>query len=230
MYRPCLIAMAALAIAFPALGQVSKPALNRNYIQLSPPQLTETGEKIEVVEFFWYRCPHCYALEPLLAGWIKKLPQDAQFRRIPAVFNDEWALDARIFYALESLGQLERVHRPLFDAIHKQGGANLKGQTYMKWATDWLATQGVDPDKFESALRSFTVDSQVKRAFQTAQAFKLDGVPTLAVNGRYVISASMVSDRREMLDVSSQLVAASRKGSVAKGESGKGGAAKTAKK
>jgi thiol:disulfide interchange protein DsbA len=179
-----------------------RPLAGKDFVELPTPQAIETGSKIEVVEFFWYRCPHCHALEPLLTPWVKKLPADAQFRLVPAIFNDEWALDARIFYTLEATGNLERLHHPLLDAIHKEGGANLKGQTYLKWVSDWLAKHDVDISKYDAAFRSFTVESKVKRAFQTAQAYRLEGVPTLAVQGKYIVSG----DGRAMLGVADYLI------------------------
>jgi protein dithiol oxidoreductase (disulfide-forming) len=176
-----------MALASLALAQ-GRPLPGRDYMELPTPQATETGAKIEVVEFFWYRCPHCHALDPLLAPWVKKLPADAQFRLVPAIFNDEWALDARIFYALEATGYVDRLHHPLLDAIHTQNAAGLKGQAYLKWVSSWLSKQGVDIAKYDAAFKSFTVDSKVKRAFQIAQAYRLEGVPALAVQGRYLVS------------------------------------------
>jgi thiol:disulfide interchange protein DsbA len=199
---------ALLAVSFTAVAQAqNRPLPGRDYVELPTQQPTETGAKIEVVEFFWYRCPHCHALEPVLTPWVKKLPADTQFRLVPAIFNDEWALDARVFYALEATGNIERLHHPLLDAIHKQGGANLKGPTYLKWVSDWLGKQGVDISKYDAALRSFTVESKVKRAFQLAQAYRLEGVPALAVQGKYVISG----DARTMFGVADYLIAESRK-------------------
>jgi thiol:disulfide interchange protein DsbA len=204
----CLVGTAAWAQRAPVPG--------KDYLEISPAQPVETAGKNEVIEFFWYRCPHCFSLEPYLERWTKKLPADTQFRRVPAVFNDEWAIDARIFYALQAIGQEERVHRPLFDQIHKNGGAGLKGQAYMKFVSDFLAKQGVDIAKYDSALRSFSVESQVKRAFQTAQAYRLDGVPSIAVNGRYLLSASQVGDGQGMIDMTDAVLGQARKQGVAK--------------
>ena len=184
-----------------------RPLLGRDYVELPTPQVTETGSKIEVLEFFWYRCPHCHALEPLLIPWVKKLPADAQFRLVPAIFNDEWALDARIFYTLEATGNLERLHHPLLDAIHKEGGANLKGQTYVKWVSEWLSKHEVDMSKYDAAFRSFTVESKIKRAFQTAQAYRLEGVPALAVQGKYVVTG----EGRPTLGVADYLIGEARR-------------------
>jgi thiol:disulfide interchange protein DsbA len=199
-----------------AFAQSRPVTAGKDYVELSPPQLTETGDKIEVLEFFWYRCPHCYALEPLLQPWVKKLPQDAQFRRSPAVFSDEWAVDARIFFALDALGEVERLHKPLFDAIHNQGGVNQRGQGYAKWVAEWLAKQGVDMAKYDAALRSFSVESKLRRAVQMSQAYKLDGVPAVAINGRYLVSAGSVGDRQGMIDAVDQVLALARKRAPAK--------------
>jgi protein dithiol oxidoreductase (disulfide-forming) len=204
-----------LAFALSAFGQ-ARLVPGKDYVELSPAQPVETGDKIEVVEFFWYRCPHCYSLEPYLDGWMKKLPADTQFRRVPAVFSDEWAVDARIFYALEAIGQEERVRKGLFDAIHKGGGTNVRGQAYMKFVADHLAKQGVDMPKYEAALRSFAVESNLKRAIHASQAYRLEGVPTLVVQGRYVVSATAVADRQGMIDITDRLIAEARRNKVAK--------------
>jgi protein dithiol oxidoreductase (disulfide-forming) len=222
MLKNLFLAIAVIAIALPAYSQVKQPVLGKDYLELSNLQPTETGNKIEVVEFFWYRCPHCYALEPSLEAWVKQLPPDTQFRLIPAVFNEEWAIDARLHYALEVTGNVERLHQAFFNAVNSQGGATLRGQAYLNWAIDWVAKQGVDRAKFEAALRSFTVDSKVKRAAQISQAYRLDGVPALAVQGRYVISAEQVGAPASMLTVADYVLSQVRKStSVASGDAKK---------
>src|SRR2546427_7514408 len=133
-----------LAVATLAQGL---PVDGVDYIELKPPQAVESSGKIEVLEFFWYRCPHCYALEPDLESWAKRLPRDVQFKRLPGILNDDWAVDARIFYTLEAIGELERLHRPLFDTIHLQGGVRLRGDAFAKWVADWLAKRNVDMAK-----------------------------------------------------------------------------------
>ena len=137
------------------------------YSEVNPPQPIDTKGKIEVVEFFWYGCPHCYNLEPHIEAWLKKLPPDVEFRRIPAVFNQRWAHDAAIYYTLESMGLLDKLHRPLFDAIHKD-----RLQTDNQVAlSEWLQRQGVDPKKFMDAMKSFGVQSKTKRALQQTVAY-----------------------------------------------------------
>jgi thiol:disulfide interchange protein DsbA len=192
-----------------AVSAQGAPAEGIDYAELKPPQATDAPGKIEVVEFFWYRCPHCYALEPDLDAWLKRLPRDVQFRRVPGILNEDWAVDARIYYALEALGETGRLHRPLFDAIHQQDGVRLRGDTFAKWVADWLAKQGVDRARYDAALHSFTVESRLRRAIQMSQAYRLDGVPALAVQGRYVVMPS--GQRKAMLDTTDFLVGEARK-------------------
>jgi len=202
------IFIAALFLSAAVRAQ-SVPAEGIDYIELRPPQAADSPGKIEVLEFFWYRCPHCYALEPDLEAWVKQLPRDAQFKRVPGILNEDWAIDGRIFYTLEAMGQVERLHRPLFDAIHQQGGARLHGDEYAKWVADWLAKQGVDIKKYDATFHSFTVESKLRRAMQMSQAYKLDGVPSLAVQGRYVVMAT--ASRQKMLATTSYLIGEVRK-------------------
>ena len=206
MIKKLLAFAAVLSFALPALAQRA-PEEGMDYNEIRPAQATDSPGKIEVTEFFWYRCPHCYALEPQLASWLKQLPKDVQFRRVPAIFNDEWAIDARIFYTLDTMGQEERVHRALFDAIHQQGGVRLKGEAYAKWVADWVAKQGVDAKKYDETYRSFSVQTKVRRATQMTNAYKFDGVPAIAVQGRWLVNAS-----NTMLSTTSYLIDQSRKG------------------
>jgi thiol:disulfide interchange protein DsbA len=196
-----------LLIAFPSFAQA--PVEGTDYIELKPPQPVDAQGKVEVIEFFWYRCPHCYALEPNLEAWIKRLPRDVQFRRVPGILNEDWAVDARIFYALETIGEVERVHRGLFNAIHQQGGVRLRGNDFAKWVSDWLAKQKVDMAKYDAALHSFSVESKLRRAAQMASAYRLDGVPALTVQGRYVVMAA--TSQNAMLATTDFLVGEARK-------------------
>jgi thiol:disulfide interchange protein DsbA len=177
-------------------------ATAQRYTELKPPQPTEAGGKIEVVEFFWYGCIHCYNLEPALEGWLKKLPPDAQFRRVPAVFNPRWEHDARIFYAFEALKLLDRLHRPFFDAIHQD---RLRTDD-PKALAQWLQKQGVDAQKFSDVMKSFSVHSRTQRAKLMTAGYKIDGTPAIAVDGRYTVSAG-----EGMLETVSQLIDQARK-------------------
>ena len=153
--------------------------------ELKPPVPVENGGKIEVIEFFWYGCIHCYNLEPQIEAWLKTLPKDVEFRRVPTVFNERWALDASIFYALEAMGLLDKLHRPLFDAIHKERLRTDNEQAL----GEWLTKHGVDAKKFMDTLQSFGVRSKTRRAVQLTLAYKIDGTPAMAVHGRYTVSA-----------------------------------------
>ena len=196
----------ALAGFAPALSaQQLRPGVD--YVVLKPELPVDTPGKIEVIEFFWYGCPHCYTLEPLLEDWLKKLPNDAAFRRVPAVFNERWAKDAAVFYALEATGNLERLHRPLFDAIHKDGLRTDQGPALGQW----LTKHGIDTRKFDEAGRSFGVQSKVRRAAQLSQAYRIDGTPAMAVHGRYTVGAEQSKTQPVMLSTVDYLIDLARR-------------------
>jgi thiol:disulfide interchange protein DsbA len=193
--------LAAATLAPAALAQPQQAP----FIYVEPPIATDTPGKIEVVEFFWYECPHCYDIEPLLERWIPKLAKDVQFRRVPATFNERWKLSARVFYALESMGLENKLHKPLMDAIHK----DRMRITDERQLSEWLGKQGVDVAKFQAALKSFAVESRLKRAEQLVRDSRIDGVPALMINGRYLVAAGGSSQR--MLDTADALIGQARK-------------------
>jgi len=192
-----------LAVA-PAVAQRPPPS---GIVELEPPLATDSKGKVEVVEFFWYECPHCYALEPYLEAWIKTLPADVEFRRVPATFNERWMISARVFYTLEAMGLLDKLHRPLLDAIHKD---RLR-ITDEKQLTEWLQGKGVDVAKFSATLKSFAVEGRLKRAMALVAGSKIDGVPALMVNGRYVIPAGIGGSEERMLAIASSIIDQQRK-------------------
>ena len=203
--RRRLIVAAALApVALPLRAQNAATA---PYTTLRGALPVENPAKIEIAEFFWYGCPHCYTLEPVLEAWLPKLPPDAYFRRIPAVFNERWAHDAAIFYAFESLGVLEKVHRPFFDAIHQD---RLRTDNPAALA-EWLTKQGIDPRKFDATMKSFGVQSKTKRAAQITAGSQIDGTPALMVQGRFTISAEQGRSREGMLANADRLIPEVRK-------------------
>jgi thiol:disulfide interchange protein DsbA len=195
-------AAALLAVSAIAQGQFQ-------YTELKPPQPTEAdAKKIEVVEFFWYGCPHCYNLEPYLERWQKTLPPDVQFRRVPAVFNQRWGHDAAIYYTFEALGLVDKLHRPFFDAIHRDRLDSANEQAM----SQWLQKQGVDPKKFMETMKSFSVQSKTRRAVQVTTGYKIDGTPAMAVQGRYTVSADQGRNQQGLLDTVTYLVEQARKG------------------
>ena len=203
LYATAMLAGSALAQA---------PAKGTNYIELNPPQPTESSGKIEVIEFFWYGCPHCYALEPLVEPWAKKLQKDVVFKQIPAVFNEQWGVAARVYFALDAIGEEARVRSALFDAIHKES-LRITSESAVE---EWLGKKGVSVEKYKAAYKSFGVESRVRRASQMTQAYKLDGVPTFAIQGRFVASASLNADRQQLLGVTDYLISEARKGATRK--------------
>ena len=209
MNRSRIFALACLLLSFALLpfGVQAQPKADTDYSELKIVQPVEVPGKVDVVEFFWYRCPHCYSLEPSLEAWVRKLPADVHFRRIPAILSDSWAVDARIYYAFEALGVLERVHGTFFDAIHKDR-LNIASEPAMN---EWLKKNGIDRKKFDDAVKSFGVQTQVKRAAQLSAAYQLNGVPMLAVQGRYTVSAEQGGSHNRMLASIEQLIDLARK-------------------
>ena len=195
-----------ISLLFGFLLPLAAAAQPFQYGEINPPQPVETKGKIEVIEFFWYGCPHCYTLEPHIEAWLKSLPPDVEFRRVPAVFSQRWGHDAAIYYTLEALGLVEKLHRPLFDAIHKN---NLRTDSEPA-LSEWLQKQGVDPKKFMDTLKSFGVQSKTRRAVQQTIAYKIDGTPAMAVAGRYTVSAEQGRTQQGMLKAVDTLVAKAR--------------------
>ena len=200
--------VAALALTpLAGFAQARRPAPGVDYSELKPAQPVEAKGKVEVLEFFWYGCPHCYTLEPLLEKWTARLPADVQFRRQPAVLNEGWAREAAAFYTFEALGVLERLHRPFYDAIHRDR-LNTRDPATL---AEWLRKQDVDPQKYEDAFKSFGVQSKVRRAMQLSLAYRIDGTPALAVQGRYTVSAEQGRTQEGMLNIVDYLIGVARK-------------------
>lgn len=203
--RTLLAAFAAAAAPLPLSLRAQQGDGGYTTLQNAVP--VENPGKVEIAEFFWYGCIHCYNLEPVLHAWLPKLPADVYFRRIPAVFNERWAVDASIYYAFEALGVLDKLHMPFFDAIHKD---RLKTDNPAA-LNEWLARNGVDPKKFETATKSFGVQSKVKRATQITAGARIDGTPALMVQGRYTISTEQGRSREGMLANAEKLIPVVRK-------------------
>jgi len=200
-------ALAALGVRTTAALAQPQPAAGRNYSVLNPVLPVENPAKVEVIEFFWYGCIHCYNFEPALEKWLAKVPADVEFRRVPAIFNERWLHDAVIYYALEALGVIGKTHQPLFDAIHQ-----LRLDTARKEPFNaWLAKTGVDVKKFEEAYKSFGVQSKALRARQLTGSYRIDGTPALAVHGTYTVSADQGGTQNGMLAVADHLIGLARK-------------------
>jgi thiol:disulfide interchange protein DsbA len=202
---PLSAPLTVLAQAAPAAGE---------YIALMPELPVEVPGKINVIEFFWYGCPHCYDLEPVIEPWIKKLPLDVAFHRVPAVFNNpQWTLDAQIFYSLDALDLVERLHRPLFDAIHRDHLVTWNPAALH----EWLKNKGVDVQKFDEAMHSFGVLSKVRRSAQLSIAYQITGTPAMGVQGRYTVNSDAVKSFERLLSVTGYLIGVVRKSMAGKG-------------
>ena len=167
------------------LNACSQSVAGTDYRLVTPPQLTETPGKIEVIEFFWYGCPHCAALEPSLREWIKKQPADVNVRHVPVAYRATLIPHQRLFYALDALGKESELRPKIFDAIHV---AKNPLETPERIA-DFVAKQGIDRKKFLDTYHSFAVESKLRRATQLVEAYGVDGVPMIAINGKYLVSA-----------------------------------------
>lgn len=190
------------------------PQLTIDYAQTEQVIPTDNPAKIEVTELFWYGCPHCYALEPQLAAWVKKLPADVYFKRVPGLPRPDWAPMAKAYYTLETLGLLEKLHVPLFEAIHKQRALNPSDELA---TIDWITKQsGLDRKKVEETYKSFSINTKLTRAMQVFRASGATGVPTLIIDGRYITSSTMAGGNQEVLNVADYIIQTVRKEKAAK--------------
>jgi thiol:disulfide interchange protein DsbA len=178
----------------------------KNYMRLPNPQPVETGNKIEVVEFFSYGCPHCAALEPYLDKWLDNLPPDVAFRRVPVMFHSDWVQLAKVYYTLDAMGQATKLSPEVFKAIHQQN-VNLSDKNKF---FDWAASKGLDRKKVEEVFSSFAIDGKIKRAMQVAQEYHIEGVPTVIVDGKFLTSSDRVGTHANLPPAITELVAKAR--------------------
>ncbi len=186
------------------------PKEGKDFVKLSTPApvtLPGADKKVEVVEFFWYGCPHCYAFEPVLEAWTKKLPADVAFRQVPVGFMAAHQFHQKLFYALEETGQMAAMHRKVFNAIH-QGGKRLNSESDV---VAFVSASGGDGAKVGEAMKGFGVNTKASRAKQLADAYKIDGVPALGIHGRFYTSASLTGSHERATQVADFLIQAARK-------------------
>jgi thiol:disulfide interchange protein DsbA len=174
-----------------------------DYRAVPEPARAEAGEGVEVLELFWYGCPHCYHLEPQLERWLAGKPDGVTFRRLPAVTSPRWVPHAKAFFAAQQLGVLDQLHEPLFKALHDQRRKVFTDEQIIAFA----AEQGIDEEAFRAAYDSFPVDMQVRKAADLARRYGVDGVPSIVVNGKYVTSATQTGSNARMFRVIDYLVA-----------------------
>jgi thiol:disulfide interchange protein DsbA len=181
----------------------------KDYITLERPVATEAGSgKIEVLEFFWYSCPHCNLFEPAFEQWAKNAAKDVVVRRVPVAFRDDFVPQQRLYFTLEAMNLVEKMHMRVFTAIHGEKQMLNTDASVLAWAEK----QGIDKAKFEQAYKSFGVATKAKRAVQLQNDFKIEGVPSLGVAGRYYIDGTLAGSMPRALQVADALIAQTRQG------------------
>ena len=194
-----LAAVTVFAIASTAAQ--AQLTVGKDYQAITPPQPTPSGKTIEVLEFFWYACPHCSQLQPSLQAWLKNKPADVAFRSQPAAFDESWTQLARTFYAIDTVGAVEKLHPEVFAAIHKTKKLDPKVLVKdPKTLFAWVGEQKMDVKKFTDAYNSFTVVSKTQRTVDITSAYGVSGTPSIAVDGRYLIAPAMVPMKANAVD------------------------------
>jgi thiol:disulfide interchange protein DsbA len=179
------------------------------YVSLDKRVPTEAGKgKIEVIEFFWYSCPHCNAFEPRFASWVKALPKDVEVKRVPVRFRDDFEPQQRMYYVLEALDKVEALHGKLFQAIHVEKQNLGSAEALAQWADK----NGIPKAKFVELYNAFGVVTKAKRAHQLQEAFKVQGVPALGIGGRFYTDGSLSGSMERALQITDYLIAEIRKG------------------
>lgn len=206
-FSQLLLGTGAIALGAPALAQ-GGPVEGTHFVRLAQPAPTSASGKVEVVEFFSYACPHCSAFEPTLEAWTKKLPADVAFRRAPVPFLQNAENFQKLYFALEAMGQVDALQRKVFYAIHGERQRLDKPADIAAF----LAKQGVDSAKFMDVFNSFSVQTKARQAGQLSEAYKIDGVPAIGVQGRFYTSVSMAGGPDRALAVTDYLVQRIRKG------------------
>lgn len=195
------------AVMFAAISTLSAAEYveGKHYLRIDP-QVAPVGEAEaahEVVELFWYGCPHCFEFEPYLEEWEAKKSDNVNFVRVPAIFNKRWEQHARAYYALEIMGELENAHKLIFEGIHGQGRALRDVDSIARF----LAANGIDESKFRDSFNSFAIETKIARAKQLIQQYQVTGVPTVIIDGKYRVSASTAGGYQQTIDVIEQLTA-----------------------
>ena len=200
-------ALATLATPLLARAQAARaPQEGKDFTTLKTPVPTENPAKVEVLEFFQYTCPHCFTYDPFLTSWRQKLPPDVDYKRIPISWDNTNVPHVRIYYALETLGKLPDMHHKVFTAIQKNRQPLLNAEQI----ADFMAANGIDRKQWTDTYNSFSVAAKANRAGQIWRAYKVDGTPMVAVDGKFVTAPSMVGSREGSIVVLDQLVQRAR--------------------
>jgi protein dithiol oxidoreductase (disulfide-forming) len=191
-----------------AWAQSAAPQEGKQYLRLSAPAPTEApAGQIEVVEFFWYSCPHCNAFEPTFAAWKQKAPANVAVRRVPVAFNASFVPQQKLYYTLQAMENFDALHVKVFHAIHVERNKLAKDEDIFAW----VQKQGVDVAKFKEIYNSFSVSNQVRKATQLQQAYDVEGVPSMGVAGRFYTDGPRAGNMPNVLRVVEHLIAQAAK-------------------
>lgn len=194
-----------VSFQFLAGSALADPSMGTEYDQTTQAIATDNPSKIEVTELFWYGCGHCYHFDPALTAWVKKLPADVYFKRVPGLPRPDWAPMAKAFYAMETLGLTDKLHNKLFDTIHKSKALRPDDEAA---TIAWLTKEsGMEKKKIEDAYNSFSSNTKLNRAAQIFKASGATGVPTLIIDGKLITSNTMAGGNNETLQVADYLIA-----------------------
>ncbi len=190
------------AVVALGLASVNNVMASKEYETINPPQPTTSKDKIEVVELFWYGCPHCFTLEPYVERWLKRKPDNVKFVRMPGMFRPSWEIHGRAYYTAEVLGVVDKVHKPMFEAIHEQKRSLSDEASIMALFKD----NGVSEKDFKRAFRSFAVETRLRRAKDMGNRYGARGVPALIVNGKYRTGATQSGGNAKVFKVVNELI------------------------
>ena len=185
-------------VLFSIFNQVSA----QGYVQITPAQPTQSENKIEVLEVFWYGCGHCYDFEPFINKWLEKKPDDVVFRRMPGIFNKNWIPHAKAYFTAEKLNILDKIHSSLFVAIHEKRKKINNDRTIQKFFLE----NGIDKKEFKKIYQSDEVDTKIKQAYVMGQRYKITGVPAIIVNGKYLVSGSTAGSFENVTKIMDMLI------------------------
>ncbi len=195
-------------LSFPATAQAQEgaPVEGKHYARVSPPVAAGPAGKIEVVEFFWYGCPHCHAFEPQLEAWIKTLPADVLFRRVPVAFRqDPFVAHQKLYFSLESMGLVEKLQRKVFDELHSDQAKKAR-LANVNEISEFMARQGVDKSQFLAVFNSFAVNTKLGQAEKLVKAYQINGVPSIGIQGQFLTDGPMAGGMDKALRVAEFLI------------------------
>lgn len=195
----------AAAASLPMAASSPLQAQATQYNMVNPPLTTVNPDKIEVLEYFWFGCPHCFAFEPAINEWAESKPDDVDFVRHAPPLNQGWTAHSEAFYAAELLGVTDKFFEPLFNAIHRERRQLRDRKSISKFAAE-LGIDDLDKDKMHETMKSFAVNAKIRQAMQMATASRVNAVPTVVVNGKYLSTVSMAGGHKQIIDLINELV------------------------